>query len=321
MQLSLTGHHVEVTPSHARLRREETRAHLAPFRPRNRRALRPDGREARTQGRSDDACARQAIHADATEEDMYAAIDLLADKLDRSVLKHKEKQSDHHAADAPARRGTAVSRRASMRLMLVSGLSGSGKSVALHMLEDPGFYCVDNIPAALLKPFISHTLRDNEPQYARAAVGLDARNRRRRNRNRSAAHRGTQGERHPVRDRLPARQRRRAAAALHRDAPQASACSHGPRLAQGSHRQGAPAARAHHQRRRSGHRHLAHGRARAARADQPARRTAQRRPAVDAGRVVRLQERHAGRRGLRVRRARPCPNPYWEPALQCAHGP
>jgi UPF0042 nucleotide-binding protein len=63
-----------------------------------------------------------------------------------------------------------------MRLILVSGLSGSGKSVALHMLEDAGFYCVDNIPAALLKPFISHTLRDNDTQYSRAAVGVDARN-------------------------------------------------------------------------------------------------------------------------------------------------
>jgi RNase adapter protein RapZ len=63
-----------------------------------------------------------------------------------------------------------------MRLILVSGLSGSGKSVALHMLEDAGFYCVDNIPAALLKPFIAHTLRNNESQYSRAAVGVDARN-------------------------------------------------------------------------------------------------------------------------------------------------
>jgi len=63
-----------------------------------------------------------------------------------------------------------------MRLIIVSGLSGSGKSVALHMLEDLGFYCVDNIPAALLKPLISHNLRDPGPAYARTAVGLDARN-------------------------------------------------------------------------------------------------------------------------------------------------
>ncbi len=64
-----------------------------------------------------------------------------------------------------------------MRLIIVSGLSGSGKSVALHMLEDLDFYCIDNIPAALLKPFISHAVRSPEPAYARTAVGLDARNR------------------------------------------------------------------------------------------------------------------------------------------------
>jgi UPF0042 nucleotide-binding protein len=65
----------------------------------------------------------------------------------------------------------------SMRLIIVSGLSGSGKSVALHMLEDIDFYCVDNIPAALLKPFISHTVRGLGDTYPRTAVGLDARNR------------------------------------------------------------------------------------------------------------------------------------------------
>jgi RNase adapter protein RapZ len=64
-----------------------------------------------------------------------------------------------------------------MRLIIVSGLSGSGKSVALHLLEDIDFYCVDNIPAALLKPFISHTIRGSDDHYPRTAVGLDARNR------------------------------------------------------------------------------------------------------------------------------------------------
>jgi UPF0042 nucleotide-binding protein len=63
-----------------------------------------------------------------------------------------------------------------MRLILVSGLSGSGKSVALHMLEDLEYYCVDNIPAALLKAFVSHTLRSSERMYRQVAVGLDARN-------------------------------------------------------------------------------------------------------------------------------------------------
>jgi RNase adapter protein RapZ len=64
-----------------------------------------------------------------------------------------------------------------MRLIIVSGLSGSGKSVALHTLEDLDYYCVDNIPAALLKPFISHTVRGQGDTYPRTAVGLDARNR------------------------------------------------------------------------------------------------------------------------------------------------
>ena len=63
-----------------------------------------------------------------------------------------------------------------MRLIVVSGLSGSGKSVALNMLEDLDYYCVDNIPAALLKAFVSHTLRSTDDQYQRVAVGLDARN-------------------------------------------------------------------------------------------------------------------------------------------------
>src|SRR5450631_4189751 len=59
-----------------------------------------------------------------------------------------------------------------MRLIIVSGLSGSGKSVALHMLEDVDFYCVDNIPAALLKAFISHTVRGMGDTYPRTAADL-----------------------------------------------------------------------------------------------------------------------------------------------------
>ena len=63
-----------------------------------------------------------------------------------------------------------------MRLIFLSGLSGSGKSVALHMLEDLDFYCIDNIPAALLRSFISHTVRSGSPVYQRTAIGIDARN-------------------------------------------------------------------------------------------------------------------------------------------------
>ena len=63
------------------------------------------------------------------------------------------------------------------RLVVVSGLSGSGKSVALNMLEDLGWYCIDNIPAGLVQALVSHSLQADEPLYRRLAVGLDARNR------------------------------------------------------------------------------------------------------------------------------------------------
>lgn len=63
-----------------------------------------------------------------------------------------------------------------MRLIFLSGLSGSGKSVALNMLEDLDYYCIDNIPAALLQSFIAHTVRSGALVYQRTAVGIDARN-------------------------------------------------------------------------------------------------------------------------------------------------
>ncbi|HEX7966434.1 MAG TPA: RNase adapter RapZ [Gammaproteobacteria bacterium] len=64
-----------------------------------------------------------------------------------------------------------------MRLVILSGLSGSGKSVAIHMLEDLGYYCVDNIPAGHLQSFVRETLLTGDPAYQRMAVGVDARNR------------------------------------------------------------------------------------------------------------------------------------------------
>ena len=63
-----------------------------------------------------------------------------------------------------------------MRLVIVSGLSGSGKSIALNMLEDLGWFCIDNIPAGLLNGFVTHALGRADQLYARSAVGLDARN-------------------------------------------------------------------------------------------------------------------------------------------------
>ena len=60
------------------------------------------------------------------------------------------------------------------RLVLVSGLSGGGKTTALHALEDLGFYCVDNLPAALLPEF-AQQLRNDPVLYSRVALGIDAR--------------------------------------------------------------------------------------------------------------------------------------------------
>jgi putative sigma-54 modulation protein len=48
----------------------------------------------------------RSLHAESVAEDMYAAIDLLADKLDRQVLKHKEKITDHHRGDSAVRNAT-----------------------------------------------------------------------------------------------------------------------------------------------------------------------------------------------------------------------
>jgi len=64
-----------------------------------------------------------------------------------------------------------------MRLVIISGVSGSGKSVALHFLEDLGFYCIDNIPVALLRSFVDEIVTRNDPAFANVGIGLDARSR------------------------------------------------------------------------------------------------------------------------------------------------
>ena len=62
-----------------------------------------------------------------------------------------------------------------MRLVIVSGVSGSGKTVALHTLEDGGFYCVDNLPASLLPALTEKLARQEHPGYRDVAVGIDIR--------------------------------------------------------------------------------------------------------------------------------------------------
>jgi UPF0042 nucleotide-binding protein len=70
-----------------------------------------------------------------------------------------------------------------MRLIIISGRSGSGKSAALHVLEDQGFYCIDNLPLGLLPALTEqaqeqahHSLAESEVSLQKLAVSIDARN-------------------------------------------------------------------------------------------------------------------------------------------------
>jgi len=57
-------------------------------------------------------------------------------------------------------------------LVLITGMSGSGKSVALHALEDAGYYCVDNLPPELLLPFVQLELQQS---ISKVAIAMDVR--------------------------------------------------------------------------------------------------------------------------------------------------
>ncbi|HEX5305731.1 MAG TPA: RNase adapter RapZ [Dyella sp.] len=64
-----------------------------------------------------------------------------------------------------------------VHLVVLTGMSGGGKTVALRALEDLEFYCVDNLPASLLPQLVSAVLEDRGGRRMRIAVGMDARNR------------------------------------------------------------------------------------------------------------------------------------------------
>jgi putative sigma-54 modulation protein len=100
MQLTITGHHIDVTPA----LKQKVESKLSKL-------------ERHFDHLTDVHCiltveklqhkaeatvhlSGGTIHADATEEDMYAAVDSLVDKLSRQVKKHKEKLTDHHAREA-----------------------------------------------------------------------------------------------------------------------------------------------------------------------------------------------------------------------------
>jgi UPF0042 nucleotide-binding protein len=63
-----------------------------------------------------------------------------------------------------------------MRLVVISGRSGSGKTSALNILEDVGFTCIDNLPVSLLPDLINKLRSENLRDDLKLAVGIDARN-------------------------------------------------------------------------------------------------------------------------------------------------
>ncbi len=61
------------------------------------------------------------------------------------------------------------------RLTIVTGLSGSGKSVALHTLEDEGFYCIDNLPSSMVNDLLNNVLAEKDKLFEKLAIGIDMR--------------------------------------------------------------------------------------------------------------------------------------------------
>lgn len=63
-----------------------------------------------------------------------------------------------------------------MKLSIITGLSGSGKSVALHTLEDEGYYCIDNLPVFLLPALAGELVKDQDKRFELVAISIDSRN-------------------------------------------------------------------------------------------------------------------------------------------------
>jgi putative sigma-54 modulation protein len=100
MQLKLTGHHIEITPALRRYvaekmgRVERHFDHVVDVHA----ILTVE--KLRHKAEATILVSGAQLHAESIDEDMYAAIDALADKLDRQIKKHKEKLTDHHAREA-----------------------------------------------------------------------------------------------------------------------------------------------------------------------------------------------------------------------------
>ncbi|HWS77721.1 MAG TPA: ribosome-associated translation inhibitor RaiA [Thermomonas sp.] len=105
MQIETHGHQIEVTPAlrdYVETRFERLARHFEhPCQIRVQLSLdKPDHKAEATV-----TLSGRTLHADATGQDMYAAIDLLADKLDRLLMKQKERMVDHHRGEGIAQSG------------------------------------------------------------------------------------------------------------------------------------------------------------------------------------------------------------------------
>lgn len=104
MQLTITGHHIDLTPAlrnkvESKLAKLERHFdHLTDIHC----ILTVEKLEHKAEATVN--MSGGTIHADAIEQDMYAAVDSLVDKLNRQVTKHKEKLTDHHAREADKHR-------------------------------------------------------------------------------------------------------------------------------------------------------------------------------------------------------------------------
>lgn len=63
-----------------------------------------------------------------------------------------------------------------MKFVILTGMSGAGKSTAIKMMEDIGYYCVDNLPIALLEKFVELSSLQETAELQKVAVGIDIRN-------------------------------------------------------------------------------------------------------------------------------------------------
>ena len=62
-----------------------------------------------------------------------------------------------------------------LSIIILTGLSGSGKTIALNAFEDSGFFCVDNLPSSLIQTFVN--LCTKTPTISKIAIGVDIRER------------------------------------------------------------------------------------------------------------------------------------------------